>query len=121
LTGVVDLSAWLDRYGAAWEGLDADAAAELFTADARYYETPYAEPFLGQDGVRDYWAGVTADQSHVEFTYQVVGVAGDTGVARWNTKLTAISSGARVELDGVFLLEFEGTRCRLLREWWHVR
>ncbi|MCI0543742.1 MAG: nuclear transport factor 2 family protein [Actinobacteria bacterium] len=116
-----ELAAWLDRYGAAWEGLDPDTAAALFTTDARYHESPYAEPFQGAQGVREYWARVTADQMDVVFSYEVVGIAGEVGMTTWNSKLTAVSSGARVELDGVFLLEFEGEECSRLREWWHVR
>jgi ketosteroid isomerase-like protein len=112
---------WLGRYGAAWESLDSAAAASLFTDDARYHETPFADPFVGKEGVREYWERVTADQSDVDFTYEVVGMLGDKGVALWNTKLTALSTGSRVELDGVFVLELEGDLCRVLREWWHVR
>jgi hypothetical protein len=117
-----ELTDWLDRYKIAWEQLDAEAAAALFTPEARYHETPYSDPFLGADGVRDYWSRVTADQADVIFTHEVLGVTGETGVATWNAKLTSVSSGARVELDGVFLLQFASDgRCELLREWWHVR
>jgi ketosteroid isomerase-like protein len=117
-----DLGAWLARYKAAWECKDPSAAAELFAADALYHETPFAEPFRGRAGIRDYWANVTADQRDIDFRFDVVGIAGSTGIARWNAKLTSISSGARVELDGAFLLEFdEQGLCTMLREWWHAR
>ena len=118
----VQLAAWLDAYRAAWENRDPDAAARLFTADARYYETPYAEPFKGPDGVREYWARVTADQRDVRFTSEVVGIADGIGVATWNVHFTVASNGAAVQLNGVFLLQF-GTSdsCKVLREWWHAR
>ncbi|HEY8521117.1 MAG TPA: nuclear transport factor 2 family protein [Gammaproteobacteria bacterium] len=117
-----DVTRWLARYEAAWEGRDPDAAAALFTPDALYHETPYAEPFRGPDGVRDYWARVTADQRDVDFSFEVVAVAGRTGVARWHAAFELASSGAPVELDGVFLLEFASNdRVRVLREWWHAR
>ena len=116
------LERWLDGYESAWETRDAEAAARLFTADARYYETPYAEPFVGRDGVRAYWSSVTENQRDVEFEYDVVAVEGDTGVARWNAVFAAGPDAARVELDGVFVLEFgAGGLCRVLREWWHMR
>jgi hypothetical protein len=114
------LGEWLSAYGDAWVGLDPDAAASLFTEDAVYHETPYSDPFLGSDGVRDYWVKVTEGQSNVVFDSEVIGVADGTGVARWSARFD--KEGIPVELDGVFLLEFDDqSRCRSLREWWHAR
>jgi ketosteroid isomerase-like protein len=116
------LERWLAGYEQAWESRDAARAAELFTADARYHEMPFDAPKIGQNAIRDYWSTVTADQRDIDFRSQVVAVDGTTGVARWSATLTAISSGARVELDGVFVLTFAADgRCTELREWWHVR
>lgn len=116
------LERWLAGYEQAWETRDSARAAELFTADARYQEMPFEAPKLGRDGIRDYWATVTTDQRDIDFRSEVVAVNGRTGVARWSATLTAISSGARVELDGVFILTFDAAgRCTELREWWHVR
>jgi uncharacterized protein (TIGR02246 family) len=116
------VEAWLARYEEAWETKNADAAAALFAADALYYETPYSEPFHGRSGIRDYWARVTADQRDIDFSSDVIAVDASTGVASWAAMLTSISSGARVELNGVFLLEFDANgRCTTLREWWHAR
>ncbi len=117
------LKTWLERYKHAWETKDPAAAAALFTEDAIYYETPYAEPFRGRTGVSEYWARVTADQRDIAVTVTPLGVLADgTGVARWNSKFELISNGAKVELDGVFLLEHaDPEHCRVLREWWHAR
>lgn len=117
-----ELDSWLDAYEEAWENKDADAAANLFSADARYFETPYSDPFEGPDGVRDYWSGVTADQRDIDFRYSSIAVGGNTGIASWSATFTTISGGVNVELNGVFVLEFdENKRCTLLREWWHAR
>jgi len=116
------LEQWLQRYEQAWESRDPARAAEIFTADATYRETPFAEPFRGRAAVRDYWASVTADQRDVDFNYDVIAVSGDTGVAHWAATFTQPSSGAKVELDGIFVLELDaaGQLCRSLREWWHL-
>lgn len=117
-----DLDGWLGAYEQAWERRDPDAAASLFAAGARYYETPYSEPFEGPAGVKEYWARVTADQEDVDFSYSVVTVDGASGIARWSAKFKTVSGGANVELNGVFILEFdEQKRCTELREWWHAR
>jgi hypothetical protein len=116
------LEAWLARYEQAWEQRDPAQAAALFSENAPYHEMPFAAPKAGRAGIRDYWATVTADQRDVDFKSQVVAVNGQTGVARWSARLTSAASGARVELDGVFVLQFDGDGlCNELREWWHVR
>ncbi|MDX1403697.1 MAG: nuclear transport factor 2 family protein [Woeseiaceae bacterium] len=115
------LTAWLDAYGEAWETRDADAAANIFSENATYQVTPYEEPHVGQDGVRSYWAGVTANQRNVQFDYQVLAVTGNTGIAHWTANFD-VEGGPNIDLNGVFVLDFdEDGRCRRLREWWHLQ
>ena len=117
-----DLKRWMEGYGAAWEGRDPEAAAALFTVDARYQETPYSEPFQGQAGIGEYWTRVTADQENVRFSFEIIATSGSTGIAQWASKFRSISGDTEVELNGVFVLEFaDVTQVRSLREWWHVR
>ena len=117
------LEAWLSSYGEAWQKRDAERAAQLFTESARYQEMPFDPPKNGRAGIREYWAGVTADQRDVEFRSQTIAVNGNTGVAHWSAKFKQASTGMTVELDGVFVLEFDAKSglCTTLREWWHVR
>jgi len=116
------LEAWLARYGAAWETRDAAAAGVLFTDNALYHEMPFDEPKKGRAAIEEYWRGVTADQRDVHFESKVISVDGGTGVAHWSAKFKVASSGATIELDGVFVLEFDAKgQCTSLREWWHVR
>ncbi|HYJ42378.1 MAG TPA: nuclear transport factor 2 family protein [Steroidobacteraceae bacterium] len=116
------LESWLARYGAAWEARDAKLAGPLFTTDALYQEMPFDAPKKGRTGIEEYWRTVTADQRDVQFESKVVAVNGNTGVAHWSAKFTLKSTGATIELDGVFVLEFDAKgQCTSLREWWHVR
>jgi ketosteroid isomerase-like protein len=117
-----DLARWLAAYGSAWEGKDAALVATLFTEDATYQETPYAEPFRGRAEISNYWASVTADQENIEFDFAVLSVGGNTGVAEWSARFRSISGDVPVELNGVFVLEFaDADQVSSLREWWHVR
>jgi uncharacterized protein (TIGR02246 family) len=115
-----ELKTWLERYGQAWENRDPEAAAALFSEDARYYETPFLAPAQGRDGVRRYWAAATRNQSEITFSYDIVSVSGGQGIARWWATFRRVQSDVTASLDGVFLLEFnnEGLCCEL-REWWH--
>lgn len=112
---------WLAAYGKAWETRDADAAAALFTENATYQENPHEEPFNGRTGIHNYWSRVTADQRDVSFTSNVITTFGRSAVAHWSARFASVSSGATINLDGVFLLEFdESGLCNTLREWWIV-
>jgi len=116
------LQRWLDGYGAAWQARDAQAATVLFTENASYRETPYAEPFRGRDGIAQYWATVTADQRDVQFESRIIAIEGSTGIAEWSATFATAATGDIVGLDGVFVLEFDaGGLCSSLREWWFVR
>jgi ketosteroid isomerase-like protein len=117
------LEAWLGGYREAWEKRDAERAAQLFTENATYREMPFDAPKNGRLGIREYWSTVTADQRDIEFRSQAIAVNGNTGVAHWSAKFKLASTGATVELDGVFVLEFDPKTglCSALREWWHVR
>jgi ketosteroid isomerase-like protein len=116
------LSNWLDAYGEAWESRDADAAAKIFSEDANYHVTPYEDPHVGQDGVRNYWAGVTENQRNVQFEYQTLSVTGNTGIAHWSANFDVAPDGPHIELNGIFVLEFDADgKCRRLREWWHLQ
>lgn len=109
---------WLDGYRAAWEQRDPDAAAALFTDDAIYREHPYESPVLGQGGVREYWARVTATQDEVKVRYGAPLIDGRRAAVEW--WVTMRNQGAEITLAGEFLLLFDDVGlCSELREYWH--
>ena len=108
---------WLDAYRQAWVDRDADAAAALFTADATYAEQPYQDAFVGSQGVRDYWARVTATQGKVAMRYGTPITVGNRTVVEWWTTLE--NGGVPLTLAGAFILTFDASGlCRTLREYW---
>ena len=121
LTGA-QLTEWLQTYEEAWESLDANKAAAIFTENATYQVDPYSDPHLGREGISEYWSEVTADQKDVEFTSEVLSVTGNTGIAHWHAEFTAASTGAKIILDGIFVLEFSADGlCSSLKEWWAIK
>ena len=116
------LAQWLDGYKTAWETRNADKAVALFTPDATYQDEAFTPPFVGTQGIRDYWTKVTAGQRDVKFQYEVLSVKGSTGIAHWSAQFGVTDGSTIIKLDGVFLLEFDGGgKCRSLREWWHLQ
>lgn len=122
MTNHSSLEAWLARYEKAWESRDAVLASSLFSAAATYHETPFDAPIVGPEGIREYWSRVTADQRDIDFHSRPIAVIGDTGIAEWSARFRLETSGATIELNGVFVLDFDAAGlCTRLREWWHVR
>ena len=117
-----DFDAWLSAYGRAWETGDPEAAVALFTDDATYQETPFDEPLAGREAILGYWSPVPRSQEGVEFRHEVLAWEGDIGIAWWYAAFTRVATGARAELDGIFVCEFgDDGRCTRFREWWHER
>jgi hypothetical protein len=116
------LDGWLAQYKDAWEQRDARLAASLFSAGATYHETPFDAPLAGPDAIHDYWQRVTEDQRDIRFSARPLAMAGETAVAEWSATFRSASSGASIDLEGVFVLDFDAAGlCSRLREWWHVR
>lgn len=113
----MDVAAWAEAYGKAWEERDADAAVGLFTEDAEYRDSAFTEPYQGAVGVHGYWSTVTASQSDVRVKMGRPFADGNRAVVEFWTNMK--NEGQDVTLAGALLLEFaEDGRCRRLREYW---
>jgi uncharacterized protein (TIGR02246 family) len=111
---------WLDGYRRAWETRDPQAAADLFTEDATYRETPFTEPERGRPAIQEYWREATSSQDQIQFGYEILSVTGDQGIARWWVSMNTVPSETAFKMDGIFLVRMaDGTRCQEFMEWWH--
>jgi len=123
----MDANRFLAQYKEAWETKNADLAALLFTRDAHYWESPFAEPIVGRDAIRAYWKGATDTQENIQFNVRDSFAVGHTLVAEWTASYTHRPSGSpaaageRRELSGVLLADFYGEEVRTFREYWHRR
>jgi hypothetical protein len=111
---------WLDAYGRAWEARDPHAATDLFTEDATYQETPFAEPMHGRSAIFQYWSHVPHTQDRIKFGFEILAVTESIGVARWWVSFVRVPSQTQVKLDGIFVVALDAeNRCPEFREWWH--
>lgn len=116
------LQRWLDAYGKAWMGRDAEVAAELYAEDATFQVTPFDEPIRGRAAIYEYWKGVTSTQERIQFECEIVAVTAECGIARWRASFLIVKPGLDTKLDGVFLITLDGKgKCTSLREWWHKK
>jgi hypothetical protein len=117
-----ELDTWLRRYGAAWEAQDGSRAASLFSEDGLYCWGPYESPLRGRDAIRKRWDRVTQGQREIAFRHEILGVDGSRGFTRWWSTYLEEPTGLKVELDGVFVLDFaDDALCSRLQEWWLSR
>lgn len=113
---------WLAAYGWASATDDALASAQLFSEDARYYESPFDAPLVGRRAIYDYWAAGARDLTGRSSTYEILAVQETMGIARWRARFVVKATGAAMALDCIFLTEFDAAGlCCCLREWWHSR
>ncbi len=111
---------WLDAYKHGWETHNSALIGRLFTDDARYYIKPFDNPLHGRASIMNYWIQIAETQEKVVFDANILAVTGNHGIAHWSASFTRVSSGKRIQLDGVLLAEFEpDLTCSLFREWWH--
>lgn len=115
----MDVAAWIEAYGRAWEERDPEAAAALFTEDAVYRSSPFRSPSVGREGILAYWGRATAAQSDVRVRFGEPIVEGSKVAVEWWT--TMRDGGKEETLPGCLILRFAPDgRCEELREYWHV-
>jgi nuclear transport factor 2 (NTF2) superfamily protein len=108
---------WVDAYANAWRQRDPEAAAMLFTEDSSYRVHPLQEAHLGSDGVRSYWADVTATQQAVDVRMGLPVESQDGRRAAVEFWVRMKNAGDEVTLIGILFLRFaEDGRCEDLRE-----
>jgi ketosteroid isomerase-like protein len=77
------LLAWIDGYERAWRMAGSAQLAALFSKDAVYRQSPYADPHVGLPAIAAMWDNERDGPDEVfTMTREVVAVEGDTGVAR---------------------------------------
>ena len=113
---------WMETYGRASAENDPFTSANLFAEKAAYYEMPFAEPMIWREAIFQYWNKGAQNLKDKESSFEILAVNGNTCIARWQSKFTVIESGKRLELDCLFVVEFnEEGLCQTFREWWHIR
>jgi hypothetical protein len=112
------LDSWLRRFTRAWEKRDPDGAAALFSEHGSYRETPFDEPLRGAEAIRTYWSDLPQARSDIRFTYELLAVVEQWGIAHWHGSYTPIDRATRLELDGILLVSLDDDgRCEDFREW----
>jgi ketosteroid isomerase-like protein len=111
-----DVEAWIAAYERAWRTAGADLLRDLFTADATYRMSPYAQPASGLDEIAALWEREReGPEESFEMGHEIVAVEGDTGVVRVEVSYGEPRRGEYRDL-WIVRLAADG-RCREFEEW----
>src|SRR5487761_1105730 len=84
--GVIDRTAvqrWLDSYETAWRAPGSEGLGAVFTIDATYLHSPYAEPVVGLPAIAAMWEADRAGPEEVfSLSTDIVAVDGQAAVVR---------------------------------------
>ena len=58
----------IDTFGQGWSRTHVDTLLSVFAPEARFIETPFAEPLVGVEAIREYWREIPYYQSEITFT-----------------------------------------------------
>ncbi|MGW2091172.1 YybH family protein [Promicromonospora sukumoe] len=106
---------WIRDYERLWRTPGTDGLDQLFTADATYLTSPWAEPITGLPALAEFWES-HRDGPDEEFTLtaQVIAVDGPTAVVRASVEY--LEPGDRWRDLWVLELDADG-RCSAFEEW----
>lgn len=106
---------WLAGYERAWRAPGTEALAELFTSDATYVVSPWAEPVNGLDALAALWEdGRRGPEEAFAMRTAVLAVEMETAVARVDVEYASPPRAWR----NLWVLRFTtGGRCARFEEW----
>jgi ketosteroid isomerase-like protein len=110
------VSRWLAGYEAAWRTAGAESLAALFTADATYLQSPYAQPVTGLDAIGRMWEEEREGPDEVfTLTAGILAVDGETAVIRAEVRY---GDPPRQEYRDLWVIRLaEDGRCTWFEEW----
>jgi ketosteroid isomerase-like protein len=110
----------IDTFTKGWSKADVATILSVFTDDAVFLETPFAEPLTGHEAIRTYWADVPYHQSEITATSGEI-----FSVGPWfSTEFKVIfrrRTGEWVEARGALFCETAGDKISEMRMYWQRR
>jgi hypothetical protein len=107
---------WVASYVRVWRSPGTEGLARLFTPDASYLPSPWAEPVVGEAALATFWEAERAGPEEVfSFASEIVAVDGRSAVVRVAVEYGAGRSGPWKDL---WVLAFaDDGRCSSFEEW----
>ena len=95
-------------YFAAIRSLDVDRFVDVFAPDAVSHDPVGASPHVGHEGIRSFFAGVSAAFSELDLSEADVFVCGTSAATKWTGSGTG-RNGKQVRFEGIDVFECDDT------------
>lgn len=114
MTSRASFEAWIAAYERAWRTAGTQPLAELFSEDASYRMSPYAQPVHGLEAIGELWERERAGpEEEFELSFEAVAVESDIAVAR-----IEITYATGAEYRDLWIVRFgPDGRCHEFEEW----
>ncbi len=109
----------VDTFASAWSKGQLDRIISVFTTDAVFQETPFAERLEGTEAIRRYWSDVPYHQSEITVTTGEIYVAGPWFSTEFKSIFRRRRTGEWVEARGALFCETSDGRIAEMRMYWH--
>lgn len=110
------LTEWIARYERCWRSAKSEHLQALFTPDAVYLTSPYAEPIEGLPAISQMWEAERESPDEVfSLDTEIVALEGLTGVVR---ALVRYGEPVTQEYRDLWIVALDDTgRCSWFEEW----
>lgn len=109
----------IDTFAKAWSKADLDRIMSVFSDEAVFIETPFAEPCTGRDAIRRYWADVPYNQSEITVTTGEIYTVGPWFSTEFKVVFRRRRTGEWVEARGALFCETADGKITEMRMYWH--
>jgi len=109
----------IDTFGRGWARADVEELMSVFSDQAVFIETPFAEPLNGVAAIRSYWQDVPYHQSEITFSAGEIFAAGPWFAAEFKCVFRRRRTGEWVDARGAIFCETEGDKISEMRMYWH--
>jgi uncharacterized protein (TIGR02246 family) len=113
---------WATTWTAAWRSHDVEAVVTMYAEDCVHRSTPFRQPDVGRQAVREYVAGAFAEERQVdEVRFGTPVVEGDRACVEYWTRFRD-QEGAAMTLAGCATARFDAAgQVTEARDYWHLR
>ena len=111
----------VDTFAGAWSKGQLDRILSVFTPDAVFQETPFAERLAGTESIRRYWSDVPYHQSEITVTTGEIFTVGPWFATEFFVTFRRRRTGEPVEAKGGLFCETRDGLISEMRLYWHRR